>query len=156
MHTLQPIEGNLADVVRESVTRQQPALEAAGAKIETYIADHLPTVWFDHDAVAQIVQNLLDNAEKHTRQATDRTLRLSLARDNGAIKLTIRDHGPGIPTELRRRLFVAFARGSSDEAPAGLGLGLTLVKALVEGQGARVEYADAEGGGAEFTVSFPL
>jgi signal transduction histidine kinase len=156
LHSLQPSPGDLADVVRESVARQQPALEAAGAKLETKIADHLPAVRFDHDAVAQIVQNLLDNAEKHTRQATDRTLRLSLVRDNGAVKLRVCDHGPGVPPELRRRLFVAFARGPSDDAPAGLGLGLTLVKALAEEQGAHVEYADADGGGAEFTVSFPV
>jgi signal transduction histidine kinase len=152
----QPSTGDLAGVVRESVTRQQPAIEAAGAQLETQIADHLPAVRFDHDSVAQIIQNLLDNAEKHTRQAADRTLCVLLSRDNGAVKLTVRDHGPGVPDELRRRLFVAFVRGSADDAPAGLGLGLMLVKALAEEQGARVSYAEAEGGGAEFTVSFPV
>jgi signal transduction histidine kinase len=151
----QPQTGNLADVVRESVARQQPALEATGTKLETRIADHLPAVRFDHDAVAQILQNLLDNAEKHTRQAADRTVHVALGNENGAVKLTVRDHGPGVPSDLRRRLFEAFARGPDEDAPAGLGLGLVLVKALAKGQGASVTYADAPGGGAQFTVSFP-
>ena len=68
---------------------------------------------------------------------------------------SFRDHGAGVPDELRQRLFEAFARGPDDDAPAGLGLGLVLVKTLAEGQGARVTYSDAEGGGAQFTVSFP-
>jgi signal transduction histidine kinase len=148
-------DGDLAEVVRESVARQQPSLEAAGTQIDLAIAGDLPRIRFDRDAVAQIVQNLLDNAEKHTRHAPDRVVRVSLACDNGTVALTVRDHGAGVPDELRRRLFEAFARGPDEDAPAGLGLGLVLVKALAEGQGARVTYADAEGGGAQFTVSFP-
>ena len=151
----QPMLGDLADVVRESIARQQPALEATGAKLETHIAAHLPAVRFDPDAVAQILQNLLDNAEKHTRQAADRTVQVSLGRENGAVTLTVRDHGPGVSNDLRGRLFEAFARGPDEDAPAGLGLGLVLVKALAEDQGAQVTYTDAPGGGAQFTVSFP-
>lgn len=156
MLNTQPTPGDLARAVRESVARQQPALEAAGARLDLRIADRLPPVRFDRDAVAQILQNLLDNAEKHTRQAADRTVQVALTADNGTVALTVRDHGPGIPDEVRERLFQPFVRGADNEAPAGLGLGLVLVKTLAERQGARVTCADAPGGGAQFTIAFPV
>ncbi len=156
MLNTRPTTGDLARAVRESVARQQPALEAAGARLELRIADRLPPVRFDRDAVAQILQNLLDNAEKHTRQSADRTVQVALTADNGTVALTVRDHGPGLPEEVRERLFQPFVRGADNEAPAGLGLGLVLVKTLAERQGARVTCADAPGGGAQFTVAFPV
>ena len=149
-----PDVGDLAATVRESVARQQPALEAAGARIELALADNLPRVRFDRDAIAQIVQNLLDNAEKHTRSAADRTIHVSLATQNGRVELSVADHGNGLPSEVRRHLFHPFTRGNQRDAPAGLGLGLVLVKALAEAQGATVTYADANGGGARFMVAF--
>ena len=151
-----PAAGDLAAAVREAVTRQQPVLEAAGTRVELALADHLPAAKFDRDAVAQIVQNLLDNAEKHTRAAANRTMHVTLAAANGGVALTVADHGTGVPVEVRRRLFHPFARGNHADAPAGLGLGLVLVKALAEAQGAAVSYADAEGGGAKFVVMFPV
>ena len=147
--------GDFAAAVRECVARQQPALEAAGARVELAIADNLPPVKFDRDAVAQIVQNLLDNAEKHTRNAVDRTIHVAAVAAGKTITFTVTDHGPGIPPDVRRRLFRPFERGNHADAPAGLGLGLVLVQALVQAHGGRITYADAPGGGARFTVSFP-
>jgi signal transduction histidine kinase len=152
----QPAPGDLAAVVRECVARQRPALDMAGTRIETQIAEDLPAVTFDRDAVAQILQNLLDNAEKHTRHSADRSVHVTLARHNGAVRLTVRDHGPGLPPEVRRNLFEPFIRGPDEHAPAGLGLGLALVRAQAQAQGAAITYADAPDGGAEFAVTFPV
>jgi signal transduction histidine kinase len=116
----------------------------------------LPPVSFDRDAVTQILQNLLDNAEKHTRNAADRSVRVTLVRHDGGVTLTVRDHGPGLPEEVRRNLFEPFTRGEDNHAPAGLGLGLALVQAQAKAQGAEINYADAPGGGAQFTVTFPV
>jgi signal transduction histidine kinase len=150
-----PEAGDLTATVHESVARQQAAIEAAGARVELVIAENVPQVKFDRDAVAQIAQNLLDNAEKHTRSATNRTIHVALTvRDRGA-ELSVADHGNGLPSEVRRHLFHPFTRGNQGDAPAGLGLGLVLVKALAEAQGATVTYTDADGGGAKFTVAFP-
>ena len=63
------------------------------------------------------------------------------------------NHGPGVPRRVQRRLFRPFTRGNQTDAPAGIGLGLVLVKALVRAQGGTVTYRDAAGGGAEFTVT---
>jgi signal transduction histidine kinase len=151
-----PTPGDLAVVVRECVARQQPALTMAGTQVEVEIAGGLPPVRFDRDAVTQILQNLLDNAEKHTRNAADRSVRVSLARHDGAVALTVRDHGPGLPEEVRQNLFEPFTRGEDNHAPAGLGLGLALVQAQAHAQGAEINYADAPGGGAQFTVTFSV
>jgi signal transduction histidine kinase len=148
--------GDLAAAVRECVERQRAALEALGAKIEFDVAGTIPELRFDRDALAQILQNLLDNAEKHTRNAADRTIRVGLAASGNSIELSVSDRGPGIPRKVRRQLFRPFARGNHADAPAGLGLGLTLVRALVRAHGGEISYADSDGGGARFVVRLPV
>lgn len=151
----QPVLGDLGPAVRDCVERQRTAIEVAGAQLDVTIADNLPSVRFDRDAVGQIAQNLLDNAEKHTRAATDRKVHVRLEqRGDTRVALIVSDHGTGVPAEVRRRLFQPFARGNQPDAPAGMGLGLVMVQALARSQGAMVEYAEANGGGAQFTVTF--
>jgi signal transduction histidine kinase len=162
---VRPESGDLAAVVRECVERQRPAVEVAGAGLELSVADDLPGVRFDHDAVAEILQNLIDNAEKYSRSAKDRSIQVSLSCQpegheegrfvgSGAI-ISVSDHGPGIPADMRRRLFLPFARGSRDDAPAGLGLGLALVKALAEAHRGAVSYEAGLDGGSVFMVFLP-
>jgi signal transduction histidine kinase len=152
---VRPVPGDLAAFIRECVERQRPALEAAGARVELSIPDQFPDVRFDRDAIAEIVQNLVDNAEKYTRTAENRQFHVALSSADDSVTLSVRDHGPGIPADVQRKLFRPFARGNRDDSPAGLGLGLVLVKALAEAHGGRITYADAPGGGALFTVIFP-
>lgn len=152
---VRPAPGDLAAVVRECVDRQRPALEATGARVELSIADALPEARFDRDAVAGIVQNLIDNAEKYARTTGNRMIHVTLAASERSVTLVVRDHGPGIPADMRRRLFRPFVRGDHADAPAGLGLGLVLVKALADAHGGRVTYSDAPDGGALFTVTLP-
>lgn len=151
----QPEPGDLAAAVRDCVARQQPAIEAAGGRLDVQIAEEMPHVKFDRDAVAEIMQNLLDNAEKHTRAAKNRTIHVTMNRTDGRVVLSVTDHGPGIPAETQRRMFRAFERGNHADTPAGLGLGLVVVQALARAQGGQVTYSDTPGGGAVFTVTFP-
>ncbi len=152
-----PEPGDLAQAVKDCIARQQPALEAAGAVVSTNIAQDLPTVSFDRDAVSHIVQNLLDNAEKYTREATDRSIQISLRylQDTKALVLSIADRGPGVSNPLKNKLFTPFKRGENTDAPAGLGLGLALCQALVKAQGGTISCQDNPDGGAMFCVSFP-
>jgi len=147
--------GDLGSTVEECVARMRPAVESAGGVLELVVPGELPLVCFDADAVQQIVQNLVDNAEKYARQAADRTIRVSLAPRNGTVDLSVRDRGPGVAPALQSRLFRPFVRGGNGEQPAGLGLGLTLVRELAHAQGGRVRYSAAPDGGSIFTVSFP-
>jgi signal transduction histidine kinase len=152
----QPKPGNLRPIVEEAAGLLRPVLEAGGAALEVNIAEDLPDVPFDSDSVFHIIQNLLDNAEKHTRAKSDRRIRLDLKQTHDGVILSVTDNGPGIAPVDRLRLFHPFARGSSANLPAGLGLGLTMVKALAEAQNARVVYEDAPAGGAIFKIIFPI
>ncbi|MFN7966345.1 MAG: HAMP domain-containing sensor histidine kinase [Acidobacteriota bacterium] len=153
--SLNPQPGDLADAVVQCVERQRPALEAAGAELQLAIDSEVPPARFDRDAVGHIVQNLLDNAEKYTRAAASRTIRVALQAEGDAVVLQVADQGPGIAAQLRRTLFEPFTRGKDPNAPAGLGLGLALTRALARAQGGDVTLANHDGPGADFRVTFP-
>jgi signal transduction histidine kinase len=153
---VKPAAGDLAGALRDFIARILPSLTAADVRLELSIADELPPVPFDRDALAQIVYNLVDNAEKYSRAAADRSIRVGLAPGGSGVILSVTDHGPGIPATQRRRLFRPFSRGKGADLPAGLGLGLTIVQALIKAHGGTVVYESAEDGGAIFRVEFPL
>lgn len=149
-----PRPGDLALAVRDSVSRLAPSLSTKHAQLELTITEPLPQTSFDGDAVHQILQNLVDNAEKFSRSARERTISVLLQSLPDGPTLSVVDHGVGVPASARRRIFEPFARGQDPDAPPGLGIGLALVQALAQGQGARVSYSDVEGGGSCFSVTF--
>jgi len=153
---VRPQAGDLGETVSDCVTRQAFELEKAGVTLDMDIDSDLPEVKFDRDAVGQIVQNLLDNAEKYSRESEDRTVHIRVAREAGGVALSIRDHGPGIEPALQRDLFRPFARAQSADAPAGIGLGLTVTQALVKSHGGTITGKNADDGGAVFTVTLPI
>jgi signal transduction histidine kinase len=147
-------EGDLAEAVRESMDRLRPPVESLGACVELTIAENPPRARFDRDAVHHILQNLLDNAEKYSRSAKDRTIRVTLEPSARGVTLTVADRGPGLTPAERSRIFRPFARGASGEAPEGLGIGLALVDAAARAQGATVTHDDEPGGGSRFSIHF--
>ena len=147
--SIDPRPGNLAVALRELVQTVEPALDRAGAVIELEVPDEL-AARFDRDALARIIGNLLDNAEKYARAADDRTIHLAAARVGGTVVITVRDHGAGVANPAR--LFRAFARGVASDGPAGLGLGLALSRSLARAMGGELAYRSATVGGAIFVV----
>jgi two-component system phosphate regulon sensor histidine kinase PhoR len=148
--------GDLGAWVAECVDRARPALEQLGARVDLAAPDESVVAAFDRDAVAQILHNLLDNAEKYTRRADDRTIHVGLeSLADGRVRLSVRDHGPGLPAELRGRPYRAFSRPESAESPDGLGLGLAIVRALAIAQDAEVGHRVPDSGGCEVSVVFP-
>ena len=145
--------GPLGEALRELAERAQPALDRAGARLELDVPLDL-RARFDRDALARIVGNLIDNAEKYARGADDRTVRLS-ARDRGIIvEVSIEDRGPGISDKTT--LFQPFVRGANgNDAPAGLGLGLALSMSLALAMGGDLAFHPREGGGATFVLRLP-
>jgi two-component system OmpR family sensor kinase len=109
---------------------------------------------FDSDAVFHFLLNLLVNAEKFTRTTPERAVRVALKPGRRGVDLTVSDNGPGIPPEERLKLFEPFSRGSNPNLPAGIGLGLAMVKTLAEAQGAQVVYEDTASRGAAFRITF--
>ena len=105
------------------------------------------------EALARATRNLLDNAVRHARGRVDVTLH----HDNGWAELTVDDDGPGVPVEAQQRIFDRFSRldESRDRSTGGVGLGLAVVRAVVEHHGGTVGYARSPLGGARFAVRLP-
>jgi len=147
-------DGDLEPVVRDSIERLRHGLELAGAPVELRVCGPIPRARFDPDALHQIVQNLVDNAAKFNRDADDRTIRITLSAPDGDPTLEVLDRGHGVDPSMQRALFRPFVHHPDPLAPAGLGIGLSLVRALAVAQGAEVGHVRPPGGGAAFTVRF--
>jgi len=109
----------------------------------------------DERRLAELAANLLDNAVKYTTPATDVTVRATTTTTGW--QLAVSDHGPGVPPDQREAVFDRFVRTTDvDRTTApGAGLGLTIVRGLVELHGGRVTIDEAPGGGALVTCEFP-
>ena len=153
--TIRPERGDLAGSVRDCVEQLRPALEAAGCTIRFSSEENLPAVSFDRDALHHIVQNLVDNAERYSRASQERTIEIAVTKMNGGAAVIVSDRGVGIDAKVARHLFVPFERGARQSAPAGLGLGLVLVKALVKAHGGELSWSSRLGGGTTFSVVLP-
>jgi signal transduction histidine kinase len=145
--------GALSEVLCELAERARPALDRAGAALELDVPPDL-RARFDRDALARIVGNLLDNAEKYARGAADRTIRLAALDRGDVVEVSVEDHGPGIPDQTK--LFRPFSRGViSSEGPPGLGLGLALSMSLARAMGGQLTYRQRDAGGATFVLQLP-
>ena len=101
----------------------------------------------DRSRLDRVVWNLLGNAQKYGRPP----YQVQAMREGDVVELSVRDHGPGLPEEVRERLFEEFTAGDSE----GVGLGLAIVRQLAEAHGGDVRYEDADPG-ARFIVTLPL
>jgi len=110
----------------------------------------------DADAVKQALLNLLDNALKYSRDRTTVTVRLTAGAEGAAI--AVADQGIGIEPEDRERIFEAFfrSRRAAERDPTGVGLGLRIVRHIMDAHGGRVEVESEPGRGSTFTLVFPL
>jgi two-component system OmpR family sensor kinase len=110
----------------------------------------------DRDRLRQALDNLLANVRAHTPPLTP--VSVELRRVNGVARLAVADHGPGLTEEQAARIFERFYRADSSRSRAsgGVGLGLSIVAAVVEAQGGSVATEPTDGGGATFVVTLPL
>jgi PAS domain S-box-containing protein len=116
-------------------------------------APDLPETWLDADKIDQILGNLVENAVRHgAGMVTVVVQRVRVSGDQPAIAVAVRDQGEGIPPEMSLRVFRQFWRG---KRRGGTGLGLYIVKGLVEAMNGEIGVARAPGGGAEFRFTLP-
>jgi two-component system OmpR family sensor kinase len=143
---------DVAPLVRDAA---DDARAMARDRAITVEADGTLRVVGDADQLRQVLGNLVRNALMHTPPGTPIDLRASGA--DGHVTLEVRDHGPGLPTTDAQELFERFwrAEGGRERGPAGAGLGLAIVAAIVDAHGGRVDAHDAPGGGAAFVVELP-
>jgi PAS domain S-box-containing protein len=147
----------LAPVIEQAVEGCRPLVAAAGLELRVDVPSE--PIALDADAIrlGQVFSNLLHNACKYTEAGGKLTLEVS--RDGDAAVVCVRDTGRGIPPEMQSRIFDMFTQvePSSDQTQSGLGIGLTLVRRLVELHGGSVGVRSAGAGrGSEFVVRLPL
>jgi signal transduction histidine kinase len=151
---LQMVAGDLADDVRDALESMQDRFEAAGITLETHIDDGL-VIARDREAIHLILHNLLDNAVKYSPRGG--RVSLSLSRDEDSARLAVHDSGRGIAPDELPRVFDRFFRGSHRDHLGGSGIGLYLVRELVESHGGTVEVkSDGLDHGSSFAARFPL
>ena len=153
---LQKEEIDIGRVVSDAVEQIRPLIETRRHALWLETAPCPAYVSGDYKRLVQILANLLNNAAKYTPEGGEILVRLTAAEDEVLVK--VRDNGIGIDRNLLPNLFDLFSQGerSSDRAQGGLGLGLSLVKSLVELHGGRVTaHSDGLGCGSEFSIGFP-
>jgi PAS domain S-box-containing protein len=148
---------DVADVVRNAVDASRPVIDAARHRFTVDLFDTGLVVDGDAMRLAQVLVNLLNNAAKFTEPGGHVALRVRAV--GGWAEISVRDDGVGIPREMLPRVFDLFTQVSrgAGRLPGGLGIGLALVKRLVEMHGGAVEASSAGvGQGSEFRVRLPL
>jgi signal transduction histidine kinase len=151
LHGPSPVKPELidvADLVRQIVRKAQGidgADAATGDLVERVVA-------VDPARITQAMLQLAQNAVTHG----DGRMVISSAVRDGALELSVRDFGPGVPDELKPSVFDRFTRGPRSEEQGGTGLGLNIVQLIARAHGGQARVVDAPGGGAEFVIAVPL
>jgi PAS domain S-box-containing protein len=143
---------DLSQLVATVLERVQPAVDAAGASVASFLAAAVQGEW-DRARLEQVVAHLLWNALTYGAGAE---VRVSLRVDQGEAELQVCDSGPGIPEDALSRIFERFERASSSRHYSGFGLGLYFVRQIVLGHGGQVSARNLPEGGACIEVRLPL
>ena len=153
--TLHPERGwyDLAALVDDVLGRLRPLL--AARTVEVRIPDDLPPVPLDYVEIDQVLSNIVENAVRHTPKATH--MWIEVTHDDDDVTVRVSDDGPGIPEDVRARLFEPFVRGGDRRLAArGAGLGLAVARALVVAHGGTIEAEPRGGGGTSVWFRLPL
>jgi two-component system sensor histidine kinase KdpD len=143
---------DVGDAIVAAADRLQRA--SPGRQIDWNAEDAHAAVFADWDRLGQILDNLLSNADRFAPPGTPLVVRVSREAP-GLVTIRVIDHGPGVPVELRERIFDRFFRGESDGKAGSTGLGLAIVKGLVEAHAGTVAVEDGTEPGAVFRFTLP-
>lgn len=146
----QPI--SLRDEVEKIVDEFRPLASSRKSEVTLYVeAD--PYVAIRPEALRHAVVNLLDNAAKYG--PTAQTIRVEVGTRSGSAYVAVTDQGAGVPVGQRETIWKSFARAKTSTGAAGSGIGLTIVRDVVQQNGGKAWVEDAPGGGARFVISIP-
>ncbi len=150
---LQRVE--IRSLVEQAIEANRAFAEGCGVKLRLDDASIVMDVRTDTDRLTQVITNLLSNAVKFSPPGAE--VLLAVEACDAGVRITVRDHGSGIPADFRSRIFDKFAQADAtvSRQKSGTGLGLSIVKQIVTRLGGKVAFADAPGGGTIFTVEIP-
>jgi signal transduction histidine kinase len=142
--------GRLVDDAVESATLAQQDVRVVAS-----VHGKLPAIRGDRARLRQILGNLIDNAVKYSPEGGE--VRVSAAAGNGAVRIAVRDEGPGIPLDHQMRIFEKFGRVDVPGASKpGTGLGLFIARSIAEAHGGSLDVSSEAGTGSTFTVTLPV
>ena len=149
-------ETNVADLVRSTLESYRFEIEQNGFQFEQTIDSDVPPLWVDREAIARSLLNLVNNAVKYS--SNEKYLGVRLYRHNSGVNLEVVDHGIGIPVKEHLKIFEKFYRVGDPlvHNTKGSGLGLSLVRHIVQAHGGEVAVESAPGKGSKFIITLPL
>ena len=152
----QPKVLRLAAVVDEALAVLAPEFERANVEPLNNVAFDLPPAWADPDMLMRVFSNLCDNALRHTPSGG--TVVVEARQQGNMLEVAVTDSGKGIAPEALARVFDRFYRADTSRhvRTGGSGLGLTIVRAIVEAHGGTIRAENASQGGARFIFSLPI
>lgn len=159
---IRPRPAHLGEIIGEATATMQPLLDRHGQRLAVELPAAIPVVMADARRVVQVLVNLLSNASNAQRGLADSEIVVSAVVEGDTVRVAVADQGPGIPPAqrkelLRGRRFTALPASDPEAgASGGFGLGLSVVKAIVEGHGGRLGIDERLGGGAVVWFTLPL
>ena len=146
-----PSAVDIAELVHGVVSLMRPRFAERGLRTVVDVRGVSATI--DRELCRRILENLVDNSVKHS--PAQGTVRIAASLDDGKLELRIGDDGPGVPAELRERIFDKYMQVDGAAPRGGRGIGLAFCRAAAEAHGGKVWVDPTEGGGAVFVVQIP-
>ena len=148
-----PVAVEVKSLVTEAMEAATPLATASQLRVSCEVSENMPSVASDRERVLQVFGNLIGNAIKFTPKGGE--IRILTSLDNGEVRFTVADSGPGIPPEHLNHVFDRYWQAKST-AKLGTGLGLSIAKGIVEAHGGRIWVESPPGSGAQFNFTLPL
>jgi len=147
---------NIAELVRREVEGFEKENKSDGFKVGIEIDDNIPSVFADEEAMSQALHNILDNAAKFSGQ--EKKINVQIVRKENSVEIAVRDRGIGVPDNEQKRIFEKFYRGkqASSVSPTGTGLGLTLVKHIMDAHAGNIIVRSKLGEGSCVSLILPI
>jgi signal transduction histidine kinase len=151
-----PRTSGVTEIIAEAIHVMQPLLDKRSQRLVVELPAAVPLVRADPRRTVQVLVNLISNASRYGPD--DVEIEVGAAVRGEWIRITVADTGPGVPPEYREHLFQRFLYPDTgnDRAQVGAGLGLSVVKAVVEAHGGEVGIDDRQGGGSVFWFTLPM
>jgi signal transduction histidine kinase len=153
-YDLSPV--NVSEVVKEAIRECESVILEKDFNIEQEISETLPQVYGDEKALTQAVQNLINNSLKYCNGT--KWMKVTAKNGGGKVKIIVEDRGIGISAKDKRHIFEPFFRSKTvvDEQISGNGLGLSLVKQIIEAHQGQIEVESEIKKGSKFTIQLPI